>query len=59
MRSSQKLTLDLRFRHGMQALATQLLFTRLSRGFSGLLSSPGLVEGFGSNRRDIYRGEWV
>lgn len=59
MRSSWELTLDLRFRHGIQALATQLLFIRLSRGFNDLLSSPGLVEGFGSNRRDIFRGEKV
>lgn len=53
----QEHTFDLRFRHGIQAVATQFRFARLSRGLVIRFSSAegaAVNEGFGNNLRDIY-----
>lgn len=52
----QKHTFDLRFRHGIQAVATQFRLARLSRGLVTRFSSAedaAVNDGFGNSRRDI------
>lgn len=53
---SQEHTFDLRFRHGIQAVATQFRLARLSKGLVTRFSSAedtDANEGFGNSRRDI------